>query len=481
MAHVIFEGFPAFGRNTGATLSMRVYPPPSDNESSIRRKMHERNVLYIYNIIRLFGPVTQARIIEATRLSNGAVSQLVTKLVRAGVVYQAPEAELLHEEPAALGRKRVPLMVTASAGYVVAIDIGQTHLRVVVADMLGEVVAGQNDSAGCDDPWSAGYTRDFKLSDGPDKLLPRIASTIRDRLRSLDIPLDSGHILGIAVGVPGHVERNSGEVTIPSYDRTWNRVNVAERLAQELHIELADENNSDTGINIYVENNANLGAIAVWYDHNLGASTALPSGGTTLRDTSEGQPENIVYVKVGANIEAGLILNGTLYRGSQGIAGEMGHVQVMEEAGMRYCPCGRSYCLDTIAGSAAVIAMSEIANRGRSPRDAVESVVEAALNGTVKSRTAIAMAGEAVGRVLVNLINVLNPTEIVLDGAIVHSNGLFAGAVRDAVRQGLTRPAPPIRDLDKDAHAIITGAILLAIESGWETYVLKQVNRMFPE
>ena len=500
MAHTTYEGFPTFGAHGGATRSIPAipaYPPkpePSAREKSlgVRDILEQINCLSVFDVIRRGLSVTQAEIIEATRLSSGAVSQFVTQLVEVGLVQKVPDARLSREESTTAGRKRVHWEVSSETGYVIAIDVGQTHLRVVVTDMLARIktrpdrVVSANEASEKD--WNLRYTRDFRLSNGPDSAFKAISYHVRSHLNRLEIPLDAAHIVAIAVGVPGHVDTLKRVVNIPLPRNGWSGVNVAEGLARALEITETD------AIPIYVENNANLGAIGVTHNPELRASASNREDAE--KPTGAEPPPNTIYVKVGTNIEAGLFLNGALYRGSQGTAGEIGHVQVQlledRDGSGKRCSCGREHCLDLVAGSEAVIAASGIDRGAGLPRDQIERVVEHALNDTTdrsistRSKDAIERAGRAVGLVLVNLIKTLNPADIVLDGAIVHSDGLFLGAAKRAAYKGLdaaqegTRPrnAPPIRALPRNAHAINSGGIYLAIESSWQPYV---VMRVYPQ
>ena len=481
MAHIVYEGFPAFERNSDATPSAPAYPPPAVEKGlSVRDKVEIWNCLTVFNVIRQRGPVTQADIIEETNLSSGAVSQFVTLLADKGLVGRVPDEWLPREAFSSVGRKRVYWDVSDATGYVIAIDIGQTHLRVVVADLRARLKTAHTSGARTNSTdaatWNLSYFRNFRLADGPDRALAYVGRVVRDHLKRLNIPLDANQIVAIAVGIPGHVDTARQTVYMPVAAGRWSRVNVALRLAQALGI--SDESGSAVeAIPIFVENNANLGVIGVTHHPGLRSSACQNDMGA--RAINDEPQQGVIYVKVGASIEAGLFLNRALYRGGQGVAGDIGHFQVREE-GVLPCACGRKHCLDMVAGSEAVIAASKIARDDRLPRDLIERVVQGAVDGDEHCRAAIATAGSAVGQALVSLIKTLNPTEIVVDGAIVHSEGHFLNAMRAAVDAGIgeedsatgSRAIPVIRDLHKNAHAINYGGIYCAIEGGWQAYVI---------
>jgi predicted NBD/HSP70 family sugar kinase len=142
----------------------------------------------------------------------------------------------------------------------------------------------------------------------------------------------------------------------------------------------------------------------------------------------------LVYLKVSSGIGAGLILNGRLYRGSDGLAGELGHVLV-NPSGI-VCRCGNRGCLETVAGTGALV---EELRRSHGEDFTVEAMLDAAAAGDAACRRVIHEAGRALGQVVATLFNVLNPELVVVGGHLARAGDLLL----DGVRESVSRAALP--------------------------------------
>jgi predicted NBD/HSP70 family sugar kinase len=165
-------------------------------------------------------------------------------------------------------------------------------------------------------------------------------------------------------------------------------------------------------IPVMVDNDANLGALA---EAAFGAGRAAG---------------DLIYLKVSSGIGAGLILNGRLYRGSQGLAGELGHVLV-DPNGI-VCRCGNRGCLETVAATGALV---DLLRRSHGEDLTVHDMLGAARGGDLGCRRVIHDAGRALGQVVATLLNALNPELLVVGGDLAAAGDLLLDGVRESVRR----------------------------------------------
>jgi predicted NBD/HSP70 family sugar kinase len=249
------------------------------------------------------------------------------------------------------------------------------------------------------------------------------ADTSLDRAALLIVELlarvgaDLTELLGIGIGLPAPVDATTGTVSVPGILRGWDDSPVAAVMATRL------------GVPVFVDNDANLGALA---------EAAFGAG----RDAGD-----LVYLKVSSGIGAGLILNGRLYRGSGGLAGELGHVLVDPDGIV--CRCGNRGCLETVAGTGALV---DLLRRSHGEDLTVEAMLDAARTGDAGCRRVIQDAGRALGQVVATLFNVLNPELVVMGGHLARAGDLLL----DGVRESVARAALP----EASRHAEVVAGVL---------------------
>jgi glucokinase-like ROK family protein len=350
----------------------------------------------VLDYVRRHGTSTRSALAEATGLSRVSVAQRLAALL---------DRELLAEGDLARstgGRAPRTLRFRGEAGYLLVADIGATSIDVAVADLSGTILAQAAEPA--------------DIADGPDVILSRAEELFEDCRavagRAVAAPL-AGELWGIGIGVPGPVEFESGRPVTPPIMPGWNGYPVRERFAHH-------------GVPVWVDNDANVMA--------LGEHTAGLGRGT----------ENFVYVKIGTGIGAGLIVRGKLHRGTQGCAGDIGHIQVPVAGRDVLCRCGNIDCLEALAGGAALQRDAEDAARdGRSSflRAALDEngsldasdVARAAAHGDVTSVELFASAGRHVGGVVAGIVNFFNPSLIVIGGGGARAGDHLLASIRETV------------------------------------------------
>jgi glucokinase len=294
------------------------------------------------------------------------------------------------------------------ASYVLGVDIGGTKLATVLAARTGEIVHK--------------VRRPTEAQRGPEFGLARIVAMLHENLECGGVAPEDVIGIGAACGSPMDAER--GIVLGPPNLPTWNPAPVKETLEAEF------------GLLTRLENDANAGALAEWL---FGAGRGRRS---------------VVYMTMGTGIGGGLVLDGRLYRGANGNAGEVGHMRVVPYGGPR-CPCGKRGCLEAFCSGPAIARRTQEALIGprhlRGDGDLGDGHLITELAGSVEAVTAehlfaAARQGDALALSLVdetahymgvglaNVIQAINPEVIVLGTIATEQGDFFLDRVRRVVR-----------------------------------------------
>ena len=340
--------------------------------------MRAQNSSLLLKVIWRERHISRADIARVTGLSPSTVSAIVAGLQQAGLV---------RETGAGLSRGgRRPTMIgfCDDVFALVGVEIGASHVTVVVTDLRADVRTSR---------WGL-----FPVLTDPDGALATVRTFIDDGLRELGIA--RRQVIGIGVGVPTPVRPDTPGRLPPLIVPAWRDHDVHEILSRAY------------GLPVFVENDANLGALAEqWW-----------GAGKDGKD--------LTYIKIGTSIGSGHIINGELYRGAGGTAGEIGHLP-MDPAGPR-CPCGLTGCLTTFIGSEVLVARAKAQVGGGVAN--VGDIVHAARAGDADARRIVADVGAHLGVAVASLMNVLNPAVVVLGGEITGVGDLLLDPVRGAVR-----------------------------------------------
>jgi len=253
-------------------------------------------------------------------------------------------------------------------------------------------------------------TEDADIATGPDVILHRVGDLFDEVLRAA--PPACGTLRGIGVGVPGPVEFSSGRPVSPPIMPGWDGHPIRDRFSARHRVP------------VWVDNDVNIRALGEW-------RAGIARG-----------HRNVVWVKVGTGIGAGIISNGVLHRGADGAAGDVGHVPVVDEGVV--CRCGNIGCLEALAGGAALARDAEMAARsGRSgwlaealARDGLltaHSVATGAGHGDATCVELLQRSGRLVGHMLATVVNLFNPSLIVIGGGVSKAGNQFLATIRETV------------------------------------------------
>lgn len=369
--------------------------------------------------------MSRAELARHTSLSPSTVSAIVNDLLSTGLVKEA-RAGISNG-----GRRPIMLKFQDQSSSILGVELGATHVSCVLTDLRCNVRAS----------WSA----PAPVRDQPEAALAKMTMGIRSVLDADG--LEPSQVLGIGVAVPSPVDEARPGELLPLIVPKWEGYNIAKHL----------EDNFERPV--LVDNDANLGALAeLWW----GAGSSA---------------DDLAYIKVATGVGAGLIINGRIFRGSGGIAGEIGHTSI-DPKGPR-CICGLHGCLTTLIGTPALLeqAKEELRASGsdRPPPASIDELVNAALRGDPLTADLIREAGGKLGIGIANMLNLLNPRTVIIGGGISRAGDLLLDSVRRTIR-GLSLPASisnaEIRATTLNEWGIAVGAATLVLQSALETPAL---------
>ena len=339
--------------------------------------LRELNQQRIADTLLASGPSTQAELARQTGLSTATISNIVRIMSDAGIVETEPTTSS--------GRRALLVRLSNRSAVAVGIDFGRRHLRIAITTLGYDVVAEENIE----------LTMGHRAEEGIETASSLLAKMLADN----DIAHSS--VLGVGVGIPGPIDRRAGRVVQGAILPEWVGIELAE-LEEGLRFP------------VVFDNDANLGALAevTWGPHS--------------------EVDNLVFVKVGSGIGAGLILNGRPFYGGLGITGEIGHDTITDNGVV--CHCGNRGCLETVASTSVMLDLL-----ARSGVTRVGQIVSRARAGDSATLRVLDDAGLAVGRALASVANLINPEVIVIGGPLAELGDLFLGSIE----RGLMRHAVP--------------------------------------
>lgn len=349
------------------------------NTSADITVMREFNESLVLTLIRQAGPISRAEIAHRAHLSRSTVSSIIADLLEAGLVREVGTGDSRG------GRRPILLEFNGQAGYIVGVDLGVTHLLVMVTDLEAQPVVRLADS--------------FSVEEGPEAGMARILQRIEQAVEQANLDMDQ--IVGIGIGIPGPLNFATGKPIFPPIMPGWHDMPIRDWLQERL------------GKRVHLDNDANLGAIAEYW---WGAGRSA---------------RNLAFIKVGTGIGCGLIIEGQIYRGEIGSAGEIGHT-VIDEDGPP-CRCGSSGCLEAMAAAPAILQLAREAGLGDDLT--ILDLIEAAQAGSEPARQLFAQAGRRIGTALTSLVNLLNPGILIIGGGVARAGPFLLDPLQETVRQ----------------------------------------------
>ncbi len=364
--------------------------------------------------------ISRAEIARRAGLSRSTVSEIVSLLLPTGLVGEVGPGR------SSGGRRPIVLEFQDDAALILGVDIGAAHVTTVLTDLRGRVLASRH--------------RDHPVRTDPEGTRALVAEFCAACLATRDHGPE--RLVGIGIAVPCPVD--------PSHPEGLSELVLPEWRGRSGFGELSER----YGVPLFVDNDANLGAIAEqWW-----------GGGRGVRD--------FTYVKIATGIGAGYVIDGEIYRGATGVAGEIGHLAI-DPHGVP-CICGLRGCLATIVGAPALVARaallvadhpeSRLAHDGLT----IASIEDAALAGDPLALQMVREAAEPLGIALAGLLNLMNPSLVILGGGLSRLGELLLEPLRETVRRRTlvsSVTAAEIRTSELGTQSVAVGAATLVLKT----------------
>jgi glucokinase-like ROK family protein len=355
-----------------------------------KTKLHNRDL--VLTTIFEHKSVSRAEIARLTQLTRATVSDMVTSLMEEGLVEEVGYGESLG------GKAPILLSLVADSRYLIGLNLAQDKFIGAVVNLRGEIKE----------------TAEIPVDNSDGEQALEYVYQILDQLTQKGWQ----PMVGIGVGTPGLVNTQEG-VVVNAVNLDWQDLPLAHLLESRYNLPVSVLNDSQ--------------------------ATAIGEFVYGANHTSE---SNLIVVTVKHGIGAGILINGGLFQGDGGGAGEIGHVVVQENGSL--CRCGKYGCLETVASTRAILERAislapEYTNSelAKNPQNITLSAIEAACQADDPlARRVVSEGARYLGTSLANLISVLNIQKIVLTGDMACFGDLWLSSVQDAMTQAaLTRMA----------------------------------------
>jgi N-acetylglucosamine repressor len=385
------------------------------------QQTREHNERLVLRTLYDLGPVSRAEIARRTHLTRTTVSDVIGGLFERGMV------EEVGRGPSSGGKAPILLRVVDDARHVIGLDLGEETFTGALVNLRGEV--------------SHAVELPVEGRDGDDAL-----ATVY-RLVDQLLAAPSGELLGIGVGTPGVVDTRTGTIR-SAVNLDWQDLPLGDLLTERY------------GMPVFVANDSQAAALAEY---------AFGGDGRMAR--------NLIVIKAGRGIGAGIVLGGELFQGDGWSAGEVGHVGVVDDG--LACRCGRFGCLETVASARAIVARArELAletpdsslMRMSHPLDALtlEDIRTALDLGDPTAQAAVLSAGRYLGQAIASVAGALDVHRVLIHGSVTRLGDRWLAAVRDEA----TRRTMPLLSaqleiglVDIPANVVVLGASAMLLTS----------------
>lgn len=351
--------------------------PPS-SARKFQRAMHRFRVL---DLIRTTGLISRIEIARQTGLSQATITGITAEFIEEGLIEEKQTGEYKG------GRRPILLAIKPDGVHVVGINLTIDQIRIVIINFEAEIKASHIFPL-------------QKKSYSPEDLIEIISQQLQECIWEANFSKD--RIIGVGIGLPGPVDFESGIVRfLPNYD--WKDIPFRKMLQERINHPVFLDNSSN-----------NLTIAEYWYGNGKG-----------IRD--------FFVITIENGVGAGIIINGQLIRGNDGIASEFGHISINPNGPQ--CRCGRKGCIEAYVGNTSIFREAiKLHAKGswNSSLDNFESitisdVIKELQTGNNHLSEVYRQAGSILGQGIFNLIALLNPQRIIITGkGVIAGDYLFA-------------------------------------------------------
>lgn len=345
------------------------------------------SLVSVLELVRRGAATTRPEIAKLSGLGRNVVTQRVAQLLESGLLAEA-------EGVSTGGRAARELRFRADAGHVLVAELGATSLSVALSDLTGHLTGQASELS--------------DVANGPESILARVTELFDGLLGAFPV-----RVWGVGIGLPGPVEYTSGRPVAPPIMPGWDGFDVRGYFSARYDAPT------------WVDNDVNVMMLG------------------ELRDGLAKGCTEVVYVKVGSGIGAGLISGGRLHRGAQGCAGDIGHMAAIATSDV-LCRCGQTGCLEALAGGLAIardgqeaasqrrsVFLNGLDSTGR--RITAADVGYGAQHGDPVSLKLVTNSARLVGETLSQIVNFFNPSLILIGGGVPDVGDLYLATVRQVI------------------------------------------------
>jgi N-acetylglucosamine repressor len=405
------------GRNRMREMSK---PPPRslkvpDTANSLLQ--NRINISIIFNYLRDHGVAYRAKLARDLGISAPAVSRAIEKLLKDEYVIESERVKVEN------GKKAAQVSVNSERGYVIGIDLMADPIKIAISDFGGVLRDTYLPAPFANDSDFSGY-----LIGAVDSALRAFERKSKKR---------KSRVLAIGIGVPAVVDPQTGAILSASLYQSIATSNFADKLGDRFKIP------------VFIENTSNLSAIGEW-KRGIGRSA-----------------RNLVFIEVGNGIGAGIILDGDLYRGAHGAAGEIGYF-ITEPEGLDYDSSKTGY-LESHSSLEALQLFGSGGDGGAGgPYPAATGLFREALAGSAEALGKLEDARRHLSVAIINLILLLNPEMVVIGGAMCElpdAIDLVLNPLIEEVARGCPLMTTTLRLASLGANASLIGAVQFTLDS----------------
>lgn len=352
----------------------------SVNQSVLR----DINTGLIMRMILEHAPISRTELVDRSGLAPSTVTHITSDLQEKNLIRECGRANSNG------GRRPILLEVNPDGGCFLGVELNVPVSSVGILDLTNKLVKS----------WSF-----LTPVEGDDAAYVLLVERISDALNWCR--REDKEVLGIGVGATGLIDSVRGTV-VESTNLGWENFYLLDRLKRIF-------NHSIT-----FENEANAAAY-----------------GEYVRCAQEFKMKNVMYVAVGSGIGCGIIINGNLFTGTLGMAGEIGHISV--EPNGPHCRCGKHGCLEVVSSGSAML-RQYVEKTGKTHLESAVALLAEADSGDSSAREIVSRAGRVIGMAIGNQINVLNLDTVILGGELMNSESLLFQEIRDSAIETVLLP-----------------------------------------
>jgi len=329
-------------------------------------------------LITRHGPVSRAELEKLSGISRTTIVQRLSALLAAGLIREKDETQPSGGRPSRL------IELNTDFALIIAVDVGESSTRVALSDLGPQILVEE--------------VFPTQLESSPASVLLEI-SACSDRLLA-QVGRPFSQVIGIGLCLPSRIDYRNARVFGPSVMYGWDDFDIRGWFRDHYPVR------------VFADNDVNLMALAEYRSH-------WPN------------EDNFFFIKAGTGIGGGIILGGEVFRGGQGTAGDIGHIQ-LDFPNPPLCRCGKLGCLEAYSGGWAIARdLREKGIEANNSRDVINLVKR----NVPEAVQLLRVAGQGFGQVVANVVSVLNPNLIVLGGTLAQADEHLMAGIRELVNQ----------------------------------------------